>query len=312
MLTIYGPTAVGKTAFALNLAKKLKAEIISADSRQVYQNLDIGSGKVSFVNKIKKNKSFWIVDGVRVNGFDLVSPGQNFTVADFLTYTAEQFKRIQSEGKLVIVVGGTGFYIHSLLYGLDSIGVPADRLLRKSLENMDVNQLFLKLKLINPKKASSLNESDRNNPRRIIRAIEIAKSFHTNNKSEGFLKEKDLFIGFSAGNEYLYKKSDKWLKERLKNGLLDEIKTVISSGVDIKWLESLGLEYRWLTKFMLKNIAYDEAIVRLKGDTHSFIRRQKTWFKKFPQIILFDVELENGLAKAEKEVSDWINLKKSF
>lgn len=312
MLVIYGPTAVGKTSFALKLAKKFNAEIISADSRQVYSGLDIGSGKVSFKNKVKKNNGFWTVDGTQINGFDLISPDQEWSVANFLVYATKQSERISSEKKIAIVVGGTGFYLHSLLYGLDSIGIPADTLLRKSLERMTLNQLFAKLKTVDPKRAFLLNESDKKNPRRIIRAIEISSSRYKNKKSKAQFTKNDLLIGLNANNEYLYKKSDRWLDERLKNGLLQEIEALISKGIDIKWLESLGLEYRWLTKFILNKITYDEAHERLKGDTHSFIRRQKTWFKKFPHIKLFNVEPDDGFKNAEKEVLTWVNTKKSF
>lgn len=312
MLVLYGPTAVGKTSFALRLAKNLNAEIISADSRQVYKNLDIGSGKVSFENKVKKHKGYWTVDGVRVNGFDLASPGQKWNVADFLTYALKEIKRINSKKKIVIVAGGTGFYIHSLLYGLESIGVPEDKSLRAILEKMTATELFNKLKQTNPQKASLLNESDKKNPRRIIRAIEISLFRGKNRRINSQFTKEDICIGLSANNEYLYKKSDMWLKERLKNGLIEEIKSLVSSGVNAEWLKSLGLEYRWLTRYVKGEISYDQALKGLMGDTHSFIRRQKTWFKKFQDIKVFNVNSKEGFKSAEKEVLNWIELKKSF
>src|SRR3989344_7351927 len=145
MLVIYGPTASGKTDLAIKLARKFNGEIISADSRQVYKGLDIGTGKVSFDSKVEKHKGFWIVDDVKVYGFDLVKAGEQFTAADFLTFASTTMIRIILANKLPIVVGGTGFYIKALIDGIGSIGVPPNSKLRRQLDILPVDQLYQKL-----------------------------------------------------------------------------------------------------------------------------------------------------------------------
>src|SRR3989344_3740874 len=174
MLVIYGPTASGKTDLAIKLARKFNGEIISADSRQVYKGLDIGTGKVSFDSKVEKHKGFWIVDDVKVYGFDLVKAGEQFTAADFIKCASTSLIRISEVKKLPIIVGGTGFYIKALIDGIGSVGVTSDPELRARLEKLSVIELYQKLLEVNPTRARSMNQSDRANPRRLIRAIEIA------------------------------------------------------------------------------------------------------------------------------------------
>src|SRR3972149_6084922 len=174
MLVIYGPTATGKTTLAIELAQKYNGELISADSRQVYRGLDIGTGKVSFTSKIGKHQGFWIVDDVKIHGFDLVNPGQRFSVADFLTFANSSIVQTIKLNKLPIIVGGTGFYIKALINGIGSIGIPLNPKLRQQLEKLSTTDLYQKLLEINPKRAQSMNDSDRKNPRRLIRAIEIS------------------------------------------------------------------------------------------------------------------------------------------
>lgn len=291
MLVIYGPTSIGKTSLAIKIAQKYNGEIISADSRQVYKKLDIGTGKVSFESKVEKKNGFWFVDGVVVRGFDLVNPEEEFSVDLFCRYATAQIKRIKKEGKLAIVVGGSGFYIKSLIYGLSTAGIPRNQLLRDELADKDAKYLFDKLFMINPIWAQSLNESDRQNPRRLVRAIEVSlvdpKKLSQN---KNVLQENCKIIGLTASNEYIYKRSDNWLLERLDRGLLAEVKQLLAEGVSQKWLEGLGLEYRWLTRYINAELSFGAAISGLKGDTHSFVRRQKTWFVQFSGIRLFDIE----------------------
>ena len=158
-----------------------------------------------------------------------------------------------------------------------------------------------------------MNESDRANPRRLIRAIEIA-----NYKKDQGLRIKDqentryqipdtkyLILGLTAPNEFLFTKADGWLEERIDKGLIDEVKKFLEEGADSKWLGDLGLEYRWITKYLLGENSYEESLLRLKGDIHSFVRRQKTWFKKFKGSRLFDISGKNYQAPIEKTVSLW-------
>ena len=308
MLVLYGPTVTGKTNLAINLAKKFNAQLISADSRQIYRGLDIGTGKISPNSKVIKHEGNWIVNGINIYGFDLANPEQKFSVADFIKFSDHTIKQIIKSKHTPIVVGGTGFYIKSLLEGINSIGILPNKKLRKKLEELSAIDLYQKLHELNPRRALSMNQSDRANPRRLIRAIEIAvyknnqlSSNHPTIQPSNYLSNY-LIIGLTAPNEFLYKRADAWLNERLEMGMVNEVKSLIEEGVDPNWLESLGLEYRWITKFILGQIIFDEAFQRLKGDIHDFIRRQKTFFKQFDNIMLYDISQKNWQNELEKMV----------
>lgn len=300
-LIIYGPTSSGKTSLALALAKKHGGEIISADSRQVYKGLDIGSGKVDFKNAVAKHNNYWIVDGIRIHGFDLVEPGQSFTVSDFIKFAGVTIKKIEEAGKLPIIAGGTAFYLYSLINGLNTNGIGPDKKLRNQLEKLPREQLYLKLFKLNKEKALSMNQSDRLNPRRLIRAIEISSSNPPSFKKDTHLLGNCQTIGLTATNSYLFQRSDIWLDERIKHGLIEEVDGLIKNKTDIVWLEKLGLEYRWITLFVTGKLSFGEAASGLKGDTHDYIRRQKSWFKKFVGMKLYNVADNQYLIPLDKE-----------
>lgn len=341
-IVIYGPTVTGKTDLALQIVRKFGGELISADSRQVYRGLDIGTGKVSFDAKVEKHQGYWLVDGIRINGFDLINPPVfepgskehyesgseqgSFSAVDFLKFAHHSMIQIIKLKKLPIVVGGTGFYIKALIDGIGSIGIPADQKLRRDLEKLSPKNLYQKLLKIDLHRAQSMNQSDRQNPRRLIRAIEIAiynqyqestikpssraqvEGYQANTKYKipaspaGRLNTKYILLGLTAPNNYLYSRADKWLDMRLSKGMVDEVKALIEKGIDPKWLENLGLEYRWLTRYLLGKVKKDEAIERLRGDIHSFIRRQKTWFNQLKGIKIFDISKLNWQDILEKEL----------
>lgn len=308
MLVIYGPTSTGKTKLGISLAKEFNGEVISADSRQVYRGLDIGTGKVSFESKVEKHPKYWNVDGIKVYGFDLINPGENFSAADFIKFASDSMTQIMEQKKLPIIVGGTGFYIYAFLNGIGSIGIPKDQKLRSNLEKLTKVQLAQKLSRLDPKRANSLNQSDRQNPRRLIRAIEIAigrkKITIPKNLSKNVPPADSLSIGLTAPNGFIYRQADKWTDQRFDK-ICEEIKYLISSGINQKWLENLGLEYRWVLRFLQKKVSKEESIIKLKNDTHSFIRRQKTWFKKFNGMQLFDITDRAWQSKLEKTISVW-------
>ena len=297
---------------AIDLAKKYNGELISADSRQVYRGLDIGTGKVDFKSKVTKHKGFWIVDGVKIHGFDLVKPGDFFTVVDFLKFTNTTMIQIIGVNKLPIVVGGTGFYIKALIDGIGSVGIEPDPELRARLEKLPVSNLYQKLLEVNQTRARSMNQSDRANPRRLIRAIEI--TIHKTSTSEESKPTSEvtgyslpitsyLIVGLTAPNDFLYKRADKWLDTRLEHGLIDEVRRLLDQKVKPQWLDDLGLEYRWVSRYLKNKIDYNQMVEMLKGDIHSFIRRQKTWFNKFKSIKLYDISEPNRQAQLEKIVS---------
>lgn len=302
---VYGPTASGKTDLALQLASKFQGELISADSRQVYKGLNIGTGKVQSGHTVVKRSGYWLVDGIKVHGFDLVDPGTQFSAGDFLRFTSAAMFRISAVKKFPIIVGGTGFYIKALIDGLGSIGIPQDSKLRRNLEKQSVTKLFQKLNSIDTKRAVLMNQSDRNNPRRLIRAIEIASSSRQSGTHYQLPTTNYLLIGLTAPNDFLFKRADAWLTFRMENGMIEEVKNLLNQKVSPTWLENLGLEYRWITRYLSGKISRDESLIRLKGDIHSFIRRQKTWFNKFPKIVLYDISKGNWQSKLEKRISLW-------
>ncbi len=325
-LIIFGPTVTGKTSLAIKLAKKLNEEIVSADSRQVYKNLDIGTGKVSFDSKTEKYNGYWQVDGVKTYGFDIAMPGQAFSVANFIDFASRTIKTIEKQNKIPIIVGGTGFYIKSLLYGIDSIGIAANKRLRKLLEKEKVEDLYKRLEALNQIRAQSMNASDRANPRRLIRAIEIASyksTFKNSNINyQPFILTKEgptiypdkgrtniSIIGLSAPNNYLFKKADNWLDLRIKKGLIEEVDSLLAQNIPAVWLDSLGLEYRWISRYLLNKIDKNIAIERLKGDIHSLIRRQKTYFSQFKDIQIYDITQKNWNQQLEINIENWLKNK---
>lgn len=302
-VVIYGPTATGKTDLAIELAKKYNGELISADSRQVYKKLDIGTGKVSPNSVFQRANGNWRVDGVKIHGFDLTDPNQRFSVADFLKAANSSIIQIIKLKKIPIIVGGTGFYIKALISGIGSIGIPANQKLRGKLEKLQTGELYSRLYKLNRQKAISLNESDRLNPRRIIRAIEItAYGKGVEIKYKQLPVKNYIFIGLTAQNNILYKRADNWLRKRIKLGLFKEVDDLLSLNVSPDWLISLGLEYRWITKIALGEISKEHGLARLRGDIHSFIRRQKTFFGQFPKIEMFNIIKKGWREKLENKL----------
>ena len=174
LLVILGPTSTGKTDLALSLAKRFDGEIISCDSRQVYINLDLGTGKLPSQQKtLKKGKGFWEIDGVKVWLYDVVSAKLQYSVADYIKDAHKVLKDLRERGKLPIIVGGTGLYLKGLVEGLSNIDIPIDKELRKSLEKLSKEELQKKLINLSLKKWNQMNNSDRQNPRRLVRAIEL-------------------------------------------------------------------------------------------------------------------------------------------
>lgn len=301
MLVLYGPTAVGKTDLGIELCGKLDGEIISADSRQVYKGLDVGTGKIIFGKNVKKHDGYWLVNGARINGFDLVDPGKSFSAFDFINFAHKEIKRLKSANKLPIIVGGTGFYIESLIKGLGGIGVNKE--LREEISKLSLKNLQDKLIQVNENRAKLMNKSDWHNPRRLIRAIEIGG---VSRKSGVFKLEESLIVGLTAPNSFIYQKVDMWLGLRLDHGLVEEVKRLITDRTRVDWLLNLGLEYRWVTKYVLGEIGFEEAKEKLRGDIHSFVRRQKTWFRKFKDIELFDTSTGGWKGRLVKRINLWI------
>ncbi len=205
LLIICGPTAIGKTNLAIKLAKALNGELVSADSKQVYKGMDIGTGKdlpksskLQFPSSNLRLKNFQIgyysLDSIPVWLLDIVNPDYRFSVADYVECAHRVMADIHLRGKLPIMVGGTGFYIKGVVDGIETLGVEPDWDLRQKFNYLGVEELQEKLRKLDPTRLKAMNESDRNNPRRLIRAIEISKSFDNKASSPNIFSKEDIFI----------------------------------------------------------------------------------------------------------------------
>jgi len=295
---IVGPTASGKTAYSIKLAQKVKGEIISADSRQVYKGLDIGTGKVT-----KKEMA-----GIPHYLLDVANPKNQFTVVDFKRLAEQKIEEIIKRGKTPIIVGGTGFYIQAIIDDLILPEVPPNKALRADLEVKPPSELFAILKKLDPVRARTI---DSKNSRRLIRAIEIAKALgkvpplrksdlvtqsttssilegsRTSSEPEVRLPRPEYdfeIIGLKIEPEKLNQKIYKRLIERLNHGMINEVKKLHEDGLSWKRMEELGLEYRHLTRFLQNKITKTEMIEQLFSEIKKYAKRQNTWFKREKRI----------------------------
>ncbi|MBU2545170.1 tRNA (adenosine(37)-N6)-dimethylallyltransferase MiaA [Patescibacteria group bacterium] len=277
LIVILGPTASGKTDLSIKLAKKFNGEIISADSRQVYKGMDIGTGKVT-----KKE-----MQGIPHYLLDVVSPKTRFDVAKYRKKTLKVIKDIQKRNKLPFLVGGTGFYIQAVVDGLIFPQVKPDWKLRKELEKKSTSELFKMLKKIDPKRAKNI---ERDNPRRLIRAVEIVlktKQPVLELKKQP-INSDVLILGVKKDKKELSSLINKRLLKRLKNGMVAEVKALkyppAGGGVSWKRLEEFGLEYRYIALYLQNKISKQEMIERLQKEIEHYAKRQMTWFKRDKRI----------------------------
>ncbi len=267
IIIIIGPTSSGKSDLAVDIAKKFNGEIISADSRQVYKNMDIGTGKIT-----KKE-----MKGVPHYLLDVANPNEKFTVAQFKKLGEEVVKKIIKKEKVPIVCGGTAFYIKALVDGIVIPEVSPDWELRKSLEKKTTEDLYKELLSLDKKRGGSI---DKQNRRRLIRAIEIIKKTE---KPIPKIKRRrlynPLFLEIKKDQEELDERIRKRIEERLEKGMVEEVENLLKKGVSWNRLEELGLEYRWIGRYLKKKISYKEMIENLFIDTRRFSKRQKSWWK---------------------------------
>jgi len=270
LIVILGPTASGKTDLSIKLAKKFNGEIISADSRQVYKRMDIGT------NKITKKE----MQGVPHYLLDVASPKRRFTVVQYQKLALKAIERIYKKNKIPFLVGGTGFYIQAIVDGIVIPRVKPDWKLRKKLEKKNTKELFLMLKKLDPNRTKNI---DKNNPRRLIRALEIVKELGTVPPlSLSGPRFELLMIGVKKEN--LEERIKKRLLKRLKIGMVAEVNNLRKSCLSWKRLEEFGLEYRYVTQYLQKKINYREMIEKIQKESEHFAKRQMTWFKREKRI----------------------------
>lgn len=314
LLVILGPTATGKTDLGIYLAKKFNGELVSCDSRQVYIGMDVGTGKITNPkSQISKGKGFWEVDGVKIWMYDVVSPKIQYTVADYVKDANRVINGILEKRELPIIVGGAGLYLKALLEGLSNLAIPVDRNLRKKLQKISLKKLQKKLQEVDCAKWQSMNQPDRQNPRRLVRAIELVLNKKLNIKNKKYiLKIKNfdvLKLGLNAPRDILYKKVDERVIDRIKQGMVDEAKNLHKKGLSLKRMRQLGLEYGVLADYLdgkIGGIQGDQGLIKvMQNKIHGYIRRQLIWFKKETNAVWFDITDEDYTAKVEDLVTKW-------
>lgn len=292
LLVILGPTASGKSDLAVLLAKKFDGEVISADSRQVYKGLDIGTGKIT-------KKEMW---GIPHHLLDVAHPRNTFTVTDWKRKAEKIITDIVKRGKLPIVAGGTGFYIQAIVDDISIPEVKPNKALRAELLRKTPAMLFKMLEKRDPRRA---REIDSKNPRRLIRALEIAEQLGAVPllKKEGSKNIEALQIGISTDNTVLKEGIHKRLTKRIKAGMVEEVRRAHKDGLSWKRMEELGLEYRYLARFLTGTLGREETLKQLETAIWKYAKRQKTWFKKDKRIKWFSVK---EYKKIEREVAQFL------
>jgi len=273
LLNIVGPTASGKTSLSIKLAERFNGEVISADSRQVYKSLDLGSGKVT------KEE----MKGVPHHLLDVAEPMSIYTAYDFTRDASLAINEITQRGNLPVIAGGTFFYIDSLLQKNSLPEVAPNEELRAVLAVKSAAELFTQLKELDSERAKTI---DPQNPRRLIRAIEIATALGSVPKNPtGNSPYNTLTLGIQIDKEELHKNISVRLQERLKAGMVLEVETLLKNGVTHERLEDLGLEYRYLSRYLQGVMTYETAIEELETKIKQFAKRQMTWLKRGQSIV---------------------------
>ena len=291
VLVVVGPTSSGKSALAVELAKKFNGEVISADSRQIYKGLDIGTGKIT-----KRE-----MRGIRHHLLDIASPNKVFTASDFVRRARKEIDIMIYHNKLPIIAGGTGFYIDALLGRISLPEVPTDSKLRTKLEKMSAPQLFTLLQKRDPRRARTI---DRHNKVRLVRALEIVAALGSvpkNIKSPALYDA--LWIGISPSSKELEHKIAIRLFARIRLGMIAEAKRLHAAGLSYERMEQLGLEYRSLARLLQKKISRKEFEAELLTAIRKYAKRQVTYWKRNKDIRWFKPSQK---ATAIAAVSAWL------
>jgi len=268
LISILGPTATGKTKLAANLAYEFSGEIISADSRQVYKGMDIGTGK---------DLNDYIIEGNQIpyHLIDIIDPSEEFNLYLFKQLFNKSFESLTKKNKVPFMVGGTGLYLSSVIqnYELNETGFDQDKI--DKLNSMEINELKNILIRINP---GLHNTTDLIDKERIIKAILVAESSGQIQNQK--VEIHSLNIGIMPSREIIKKRITERLKHRLQNGMIEEVKSLIDSGITFEKLNFFGLEYRYIGLYLKGELNYNDMYQKLNSAIHNFAKRQVTWFKK--------------------------------
>jgi tRNA dimethylallyltransferase len=278
VIAIVGPTASGKTALSIELAKKIDGEVISADSRQVYIGMDIGTGKVTPEE----------MAGVKHHLIDIADPVTVYTGSDFVKDASAAITTILSREHVPIITGGTFFYLDLLRGKMKAAPVEPNEDFRNTLAHFKDDELFSQLQDKDPRRASTIDPFNR---RRLIRALEVIEAL-------GSVPEQTttdspyewLLLGIETKVDALHDKIRERLLSRLESGMIQEVETLVKQGVTYERLDDLGLEYRYIGQFLQKNLTYDEMVTELETKIRQYAKRQMTWLKRDGEIEWFSNE----------------------
>ena len=273
ILVILGPTASGKTKLGVDLARKFKGEIISADSRQVFRGMDIGTGKD--LEEYGKGKS-----KVKYHLIDVAGPKRDFDLAKYQKLAFKAIEDVLKRKKLPIIVGGSGLYLQAIIDNYDLSFSKANRKKRDEFEKLGVKELFKRLEKLKPEFAKKINNSDKNNARRLARYLEIVENGGAIDKRLESPYEF-LILGLDFSNEILRSRVSYRLLKRFEEGMVAEVKGLKENGLSNERLESFGLEYRYINRHLNGELSYPEMVYELEIASYRFAKRQKTWFKRF-------------------------------
>ena len=269
LVTILGPTACGKTMLAVALADRLKSAVISADSRQVYRSMDLGTGK---------DLCEYTIEGRQVpyHLIDIVDAGYKYNVFEYQRDFLEVYEALRASGRMPVMCGGTGMYLESVLRGYRLVEVPEDKELRASLEGKTIQELT---EILQGYKQLH-NTTDVDSCKRAIRAIEIEEYYKKNDVNvREFPAIKSLTIGLDVSREIRRERISRRLRERLEQGMIEEVRGILDSGVLPENLIYYGLEYKYLTMYVIGQLTYDEMVSQLEIAIHQFAKRQMTYFR---------------------------------
>ncbi len=293
IIVILGQTSTGKSDFAVEIAKQINGEIISADSRQVYKGMNLGTGKIT--KKEMKNIPHHLLN--------VASPKKIFSVINFQKIANKRIEEIIKKNKTPIICGGTGFYIDAIINGSVFPEVPPNKELRKELYQLNTVELGECLKKLDFERFKTI---DKNNNVRLIRAIEIAKSLGSVPKIETSKKFEILKIGLTLPEDILKKKIYIRIINRIKKGMIKEIKDLHENGLSWKRLYNFGLEYRYISLYLQNKLKKDEMIEKLNTETWHFAKRQKTWFKRDKNIIWINPLKQKDKNIVLKEIKNFL------
>ena len=292
VVALIGATAVGKTALSISIAEKLKAEIVSVDSRQVYRYMDVGTDKISL--SLRREIPHHMID--------VADPDEKFTVSDFAEKTSQAVSRIFVRRKIPLFVGGTPFYYNALFHASLNAELPSDDNIREKYETLANSQgaelLHMRLAEVDPASAERLHKND---VKRVTRALEIfdltgkaPSELFKNGEKRDFLPGFDvLYIGLSRSREELFSRISIRLEQEFSSGFVEEVEWLMTHGFDERFNPLKGLGYREILEYLRGKITLDEALEGSIARTKAFCRRQQTWFKKFSPAVWFDMSESN-------------------